>query len=86
MVFVPLTTISMDPIPRERMGNATSLFNLMRNLGGGIGIAATSTMLARRSQSTRGHPGSKRDGLQRRRAVVIRRAHARRSSVPAAIR
>src|SRR5260221_7833589 len=38
MVFVPLTTISMDPIPKERMGNATSLFNLMRNLGGGIGI------------------------------------------------
>ena len=52
MVFVPLTTISMDPIPRERMGNATSLFNLMRNLGGSIGIAATATMLARRSQST----------------------------------
>ena len=52
MVFVPLTTISMDPIPKERMGNATSIFNLMRNLGGGIGIAATSTMLSRRSQST----------------------------------
>jgi DHA2 family multidrug resistance protein len=52
MVFVPLTTISMDPIPRERMGNATSLFNLMRNLGGGIGIATTATLLARRSQST----------------------------------
>jgi DHA2 family multidrug resistance protein len=52
MVFVPLTTISMDPIPRERMGNATSLFNLMRNLGGGIGIASTSTMLSRRTQST----------------------------------
>ncbi len=52
MIFVPLTTTSMDPIPRERMGNATSLFNLMRNLGGGIGIAMTSTLLARRSQST----------------------------------
>ncbi|HEX2309836.1 MAG TPA: hypothetical protein VHH91_03885 [Vicinamibacterales bacterium] len=34
MLFVPLTTISMDPIPRERMGNATSLFTLMRNIGG----------------------------------------------------
>jgi DHA2 family multidrug resistance protein len=52
MVFVPLTTISMDPIPKERMGNATSLFNLMRNIGGSIGIAGTATMLARRSQST----------------------------------
>jgi len=50
-VFVPLTTISMDPIPRERMGNATSLFNLMRNLGGSIGIALTGTMLARQQQA-----------------------------------
>ncbi len=50
-VFVPLTTISMDPIPRERMGNATSLFNLMRNLGGSIGIAVTGTLLARKQQA-----------------------------------
>src|SRR6476659_1540650 len=49
-LFVPLTTLSMDPIPRERMGNATSLFNLMRNLGGSIGIATTGTLLARRQQ------------------------------------
>jgi DHA2 family multidrug resistance protein len=50
-VFVPLTTISMDAIPRERMGNATSLFNLMRNLGGSIGIAVTGTMLSRQQQA-----------------------------------
>jgi DHA2 family multidrug resistance protein len=49
-LFVPLTTITMDPIPRERMGNATSLFNLMRNLGGSIGIATTGTLLARKQQ------------------------------------
>ena len=49
--FVPLTTISMDRIPRERMGNATSLFNLMRNLGGSIGIAVTGTLLARKQQA-----------------------------------
>jgi len=41
----------MDPIPRERMGNATSLFNLMRNLGGSVGIAVTGTMLARNTQA-----------------------------------
>ena len=40
LIFVPLTTISMDPIPKEAMGNATSLFNLMRNIGGSVGIAA----------------------------------------------
>jgi DHA2 family multidrug resistance protein len=34
------------------MGNATSLFNLMRNIGGSIGIATTGTMLARSNQST----------------------------------
>ncbi len=50
MVFVPLTTISMDPVPQERIGNATSLFNLMRNLGGSIGIAVTGTLLARKQQ------------------------------------
>jgi DHA2 family multidrug resistance protein len=48
--FVPLTTTTMDPIPREEMGNATSLFNLMRNLGGGLGIAAATTMIARVTQ------------------------------------
>jgi DHA2 family multidrug resistance protein len=52
LLFVPLTTVAMDPIPREKMGNATSLFNLMRNIGGSIGIATTSTMLARHSQAT----------------------------------
>ena len=39
LLFVPLTTVAMDAIPRERMGNATSLFNLMRNIGGSVGIA-----------------------------------------------
>jgi MFS transporter, DHA2 family, multidrug resistance protein len=52
LLFVPLTTVSMDPIPRERMGNATSLFNLMRNIGGSIGIAMTGTMIARNTQTT----------------------------------
>jgi DHA2 family multidrug resistance protein len=52
LLFVPLTTISMDAIPREKMGNATSLFNLMRNIGGSIGIAVTGTLLARHSQVT----------------------------------
>lgn len=38
-IFVPLTVITMAQVPREGMGNATSLFNLMRNLGGSMGIA-----------------------------------------------
>jgi MFS transporter, DHA2 family, multidrug resistance protein len=47
---VPLTTVSMATIAPQRMGYATSLFNLMRNIGGGIGIAVTGTMLARTRQ------------------------------------
>lgn len=50
LLFVPLTTATMDPIPKEEMGNATSIFNLMRNLGGSIGIAGATTYLARRQQ------------------------------------
>ena len=50
MLFVPLTTATMDPIPKEEMGNATSMFNLMRNLGGSMGIASATTFLFRRQQ------------------------------------
>ena len=57
MLFVPLTTISMGPIPRERMGNATSVFNLLRNIGGSIGIAMSATMVERFQQTNINHLG-----------------------------
>ncbi len=50
MLFVPMTTITMDAIPKQEMGNATSIFNLMRNIGGSIGIATAATMLERHRQ------------------------------------
>ena len=50
LVFVPLTTATMDPIPKEEMGNATSLFNVLRNVGGSVGIAVSDTFLFRREQ------------------------------------
>jgi MFS transporter, DHA2 family, multidrug resistance protein len=50
MVFVPLTTIAMNPVPREQMGNATSVYNLMRNLGGSIGIAIIAMLNTRYQQ------------------------------------
>src|SRR2546430_5872464 len=52
LLFVPLTTVAMDAIPRERMGDATSLFNLVRHIGGSIGIAISGTVLPRKQQST----------------------------------
>jgi len=50
LLFVPLTTITNGLIPKEQMGNATSLFNLMRNIGASIGIASVTTISARHAQ------------------------------------
>ena len=50
LIFVPLTTVTNDPIPKERMGAATSIFNLMRNIGASIGISMVETMQVRKQQ------------------------------------
>ncbi|HEY3067123.1 MAG TPA: DHA2 family efflux MFS transporter permease subunit [Methylomirabilota bacterium] len=49
-VFVPLTTLALATIRRDRLGNATAAFNVLRNVGGSVGIAVATTLLARRSQ------------------------------------
>ena len=51
LIFVPLTTITMDAIPVAKMGNATSLFSLTRNVGASIGIAITATWLVSSQQA-----------------------------------
>ena len=50
-IFVPLTTMTMSQLAQQQIGNATGLYNLMRNLGGSIGIAFVTTMLARGAQT-----------------------------------
>ncbi len=49
-LFVPLTTLTMAPIPKEETGYATSLYSVMRNIGSGVGISFVTTAIARRSQ------------------------------------
>jgi DHA2 family multidrug resistance protein len=49
-IFVPLTTATMSQLAQAQIGNASGLYNLMRNLGGSIGIAFVTTMLARGAQ------------------------------------
>ena len=49
-VFVPLTTMALGTLSNEQMGNASGVFNLMRNTGGSVGIATVTTMLARGAQ------------------------------------
>jgi DHA2 family multidrug resistance protein len=51
LIFVPLTTVTMGGLPNEQMGNAAGIFNLMRNLGGSIGISAVTTLLTRGEQT-----------------------------------
>ncbi|MBA3924160.1 MAG: EmrB/QacA family drug resistance transporter, partial [Nostocaceae cyanobacterium] len=50
LIFVPLTTMATADIEREQAGSASGLFNMMRNLGGSMGIAALGTLLTRREQ------------------------------------
>ena len=51
LVFVPLAVVTMASMPNEKMGNATSLFNMMRNIGGGVGISFATTMVTRQGQA-----------------------------------
>jgi MFS transporter, DHA2 family, multidrug resistance protein len=50
MIFVPLMSMAFATIPKEEMGNATSIFSLLRNIAGSFGIAAMTTILAQRAQ------------------------------------
>ena len=49
-LFVPINVMAFYYIPKEKMNNATGIINLARNIGGSVGIANVTTMLARRAQ------------------------------------
>jgi DHA2 family multidrug resistance protein len=51
LTFVPLTTMAMGLLRNEEMGNASGIYNLMRNLGGSIGISMVTTMATRGAQA-----------------------------------
>ena len=48
-VFVPISTQAYGTLRKEQIGSASGLFNLMRNVGGSIGISVATTLLTRRS-------------------------------------
>ncbi len=54
-LFIPLTTLTMASIRKEDMGNATAIYNLLRNLGGSFGVAFVTTILSRRAQFHQSH-------------------------------
>lgn len=45
LAIVPINNIALGTLPPERLKNASGLYNLMRNLGGAIGLAAINTLL-----------------------------------------
>ena len=49
-IFLPLQALALAAIPTERLGNATAAYNVLRNIGGSMGVAVVTTLLARRSQ------------------------------------
>ena len=48
-VFVPISTAAYGTLDNKQIGNASGVFNLMRNVGGSIGISIAQTLLTRRS-------------------------------------
>jgi DHA2 family multidrug resistance protein len=50
-IFVPLTTLTVGSLRNDEIGNGTGIQNLMRNVGGSIGISYVSTMLVRYAQA-----------------------------------
>ena len=45
LAIVPITNVALGTLAAERVKNASGLFNLMRNLGGAVGLAALNTVL-----------------------------------------
>jgi DHA2 family multidrug resistance protein len=50
LIMVPLSSVATAGLPTSQAGSASGLFNMMRNLGGSIGIAAIATLLTNREQ------------------------------------
>jgi DHA2 family multidrug resistance protein len=50
LVFAPLSAVATSGIEAENAGSASGLFNMMRNLGGAVGIAVLQTFLTKREQ------------------------------------
>jgi DHA2 family multidrug resistance protein len=49
-LFVPINTTAFSSVKPEKLGYATGLMNLFRNIGGSAGIAMVTTIVARRQQ------------------------------------
>jgi MFS transporter, DHA2 family, multidrug resistance protein len=53
LIFIPLTALTVADLPPQQMGQGTALFNLSRQLGGSLGIAAAANLIARYTDRAR---------------------------------
>ena len=49
LIFTPLTSIALSNVPRQKTGQASGLYNIIRQIGGSFGIAFMSSLLMRRA-------------------------------------
>jgi MFS transporter, DHA2 family, multidrug resistance protein len=50
LLFIPINTAAYQGLPADKNANASAIINMMRNIGGSVGIATMTTFLARREQ------------------------------------
>lgn len=50
LCFMPINSIALGTLPPDKVKNASGLYNLMRNLGGAVGLAVLNTILSDQKQ------------------------------------
>jgi DHA2 family multidrug resistance protein len=50
LLFIPINTVALAAMPMAKSNNASAIINMVRNLGGSVGIALVTTLIARREQ------------------------------------
>jgi DHA2 family multidrug resistance protein len=51
LLFIPINTAAFQGVPADKNASASAIINMMRNLGGSVGIAILDTYIARREQA-----------------------------------
>jgi hypothetical protein len=65
VVFVPLTTASLAGVRPEESGAASSMVNVMQQVGGSLGLAALVTVFGAASRHAAAHPAAGASAIAR---------------------
>jgi len=73
LCMIPITRIALGTLPPDELSNASGLFNVLRNLGGALGLAGMNTVLDMRFDY---HWTQIIPAIDTTRTVVVQRLHA----------